>query len=75
VSGWPKRCKLAHAFLWEYSDNRLQLAQYFLTQGAVTLVSTLCVMLVIETTSRLIVSCASLAFVLVRVIMCRVTVA
>jgi hypothetical protein len=19
VSGWPKRCKLAHAFLWEYS--------------------------------------------------------
>ena len=24
---WPKRCKLAHAFLWEYSYKRLQLAQ------------------------------------------------
>ena len=21
--GWPKRCKLAHAFLWEYSYKRL----------------------------------------------------
>jgi hypothetical protein len=20
VSDWPKRCKLAYAFLWEYSD-------------------------------------------------------
>ena len=27
VSGWPKRCKLAHAFLWEYSYKRLKLAQ------------------------------------------------
>jgi hypothetical protein len=24
---WPKRCKLAHAFLWEYSDKGLKLAQ------------------------------------------------
>jgi hypothetical protein len=24
---WPKRCKLAHAFLWEHSYNRLKLAQ------------------------------------------------
>jgi hypothetical protein len=27
VLGWPKRRKLAHAFLWEYSYKRLQLAQ------------------------------------------------
>jgi hypothetical protein len=27
VLGWPKRCKLAHAFLWEYSYKRLKLAQ------------------------------------------------
>ena len=27
VLGWPKRCQLAHAFLWEYSYKRLQLAQ------------------------------------------------
>jgi hypothetical protein len=27
VSGWSKRYKLAHGFLWEYSDKRLQLAQ------------------------------------------------
>ena len=27
VLGWPKRCKSAHAFLWEYSYNRLKLAQ------------------------------------------------
>jgi hypothetical protein len=27
VLGWPKRCKLAHAFLWGYSDKRLKLAQ------------------------------------------------
>jgi hypothetical protein len=27
VFGWPKRCKLAHAFLWEYSYERLELAQ------------------------------------------------
>ena len=25
--GWPKRCKLAHAFLWEHSYKRLKLAQ------------------------------------------------
>jgi hypothetical protein len=25
--GWPKRCKLAHAFLWEYSCRRLTVAQ------------------------------------------------
>ena len=25
--GWPRRCKLAHAFLWEYSYKRLKLAQ------------------------------------------------
>ena len=27
VSGCPKICKLAHAFLWECSDKRLELAQ------------------------------------------------
>ena len=27
VLGWPKRRKLAHAFLWEYSYKRLKLAQ------------------------------------------------
>jgi hypothetical protein len=27
VTGWPKRSKLAQAFLWEYSDKRLKLAQ------------------------------------------------
>ena len=26
VLGWPKRWKLDHAFLWEYSYNRLKLA-------------------------------------------------
>jgi hypothetical protein len=25
--GWPEICKLAHAFLWEYSYKRLKLAQ------------------------------------------------
>ena len=25
--GWPKRCQLALAFLWEYSQKRLKLAQ------------------------------------------------
>ena len=25
--GWPKRFKLAHAFLWEYNCKRLELAQ------------------------------------------------
>jgi hypothetical protein len=39
VSGWPKRCKLAHALLWEYSYKGLELAQLlgqlgvFLTPG------------------------------------------
>ena len=39
VLDWPKRCKLAHAFLWEYSYKRLKLAQLlgqlggFLTVG------------------------------------------
>jgi hypothetical protein len=27
VLAWPKRCKLAHAFLWEYSYERLKLVQ------------------------------------------------
>ena len=27
VLGWPKRCKLAHEFLWECSCERLMLAQ------------------------------------------------
>jgi hypothetical protein len=27
VLGWPKRCRLAHVFLWEYSYKRLELAQ------------------------------------------------
>ena len=27
VLGWPERCKLAHAFLWEYSYKKLKLAQ------------------------------------------------
>ena len=26
VLGWPKRCKLAHAFLWKYSYKKLKLA-------------------------------------------------
>ena len=25
--GWPKRSKLAHAFMWEYSYKRLKLAR------------------------------------------------
>ena len=25
--GWPKRCKLAHTFPWEYDYKRLKLAQ------------------------------------------------
>jgi hypothetical protein len=25
VLGWPKRCELAHAFLWEYGYQRLKL--------------------------------------------------
>ena len=41
VLGWPKICKLAHAFLWEYSHKRLKLAQLlgqlgvFLTCGSI----------------------------------------
>ena len=37
--GWPRRCELARAFLWEYSYKRLKLARLlgqlgvFLTQG------------------------------------------
>jgi hypothetical protein len=27
VLGWPKRCKLAQAFRWEYSHKGLKLAQ------------------------------------------------
>jgi hypothetical protein len=27
VSGWPKRYKLAHAFLWQYSHKKLKSAQ------------------------------------------------
>jgi hypothetical protein len=27
VLGWPKQCKLARAFMWEYSYKRLELAQ------------------------------------------------
>jgi hypothetical protein len=27
LSGWPKICKLAHAFRWEYSYKRLKVAQ------------------------------------------------
>jgi hypothetical protein len=27
VLGWPKRCELAHAFLWGYNDRILKLAQ------------------------------------------------
>jgi hypothetical protein len=40
VLGWPKICKLAHAFRWECSYKRLKLAQLlgqlgvFLTRGA-----------------------------------------
>jgi hypothetical protein len=40
VLGWPKRSKLAHAFRWEYSYERLKLAQLlgqlgdFLTGGS-----------------------------------------
>ena len=31
--GWPKRCKLAHEFLWEYSCKRLKLAQLLGQRG------------------------------------------
>ena len=33
VLGWPERCKLAHAFLWEYSYKRLKLAQLLVQLG------------------------------------------
>ena len=32
VLGWPKRCKLAHAFLWEHSYKRLKLQAQLLGQ-------------------------------------------
>jgi hypothetical protein len=34
VLGWPKRCQLAHVFLWEYSYKRLELAQILGQLGA-----------------------------------------
>jgi hypothetical protein len=34
VLGWPKRCKLAHTFLWEYSYKRLQSTQLLGQLGA-----------------------------------------
>ena len=34
VLGGPKRSKLAHAFLWEYSRKRLELAQLLRQLGA-----------------------------------------
>ena len=45
VIGWPKICKLAHAFLWIYGQKRLKLAQHlgqldiFLTCSAVLMQS------------------------------------
>ena len=33
--GWPKKCKLAHAFLWEHSDKMLKLAQLLGQLGVV----------------------------------------
>jgi hypothetical protein len=33
VSGWPERCKLARAFLWECSDEMLELAQLLGRRG------------------------------------------
>ena len=38
VRSRPKRCKLAHAFLWEYSDKGLKMAQ-LLGQHGVSLAS------------------------------------
>jgi hypothetical protein len=35
VLGWPKRRKLAHAFLWEYSYKRLNLAQLLGQRGVI----------------------------------------
>ena len=34
---WPKRCKLAHAFLWESSYKRLKLAQLLGQRGVLLL--------------------------------------
>jgi hypothetical protein len=34
VLGWPKRDKLARAFLWGYSNKRLKLAQLLGQRGA-----------------------------------------
>ena len=31
--GWPKSCKLAHAFLWKYSYKRLKLAKLLCQLG------------------------------------------
>ena len=33
VLGWPKRCQLAPAFLWEYSYKRLELVQLLVQLG------------------------------------------
>jgi hypothetical protein len=33
VLGWPKRCRLVHAFLWECSYERLKLPQFLGQQG------------------------------------------
>jgi hypothetical protein len=33
VLHWPKICKLAHVFLWEYSYKRLKLAQLLAQLG------------------------------------------
>ena len=35
VVGWPKKCKLTHAFLWEYSCKWLKLAQLLGQLGVV----------------------------------------
>jgi hypothetical protein len=35
VLGWPKICKLAHAFLWGYNYKRLKLAQLLGQLGVV----------------------------------------
>ena len=42
VLGWPKRCTLAHAFLWEYSDKRLKLAQLLGQLGVFLTVGPIC---------------------------------
>jgi hypothetical protein len=35
VLGWPRKCKLAHAFLWEYSYKRLERAPLLERRAAV----------------------------------------